>query len=90
MKEVSATGETCLHTAVGYNKGKVIQYLTKWLGERTGDNEYLDLINRKDRSGNTVLHLATSRKQLQVINFFFYLSALFFCLRVGMNFMLVP
>ncbi|XP_057474289.1 ankyrin repeat-containing protein BDA1-like isoform X1 [Actinidia eriantha] len=67
VKEVSATGETCLHTAVVYNKGKVIQYLTKWLGERTDDNGYLDLINGKDRSGNTVLHLATSRKQLQII-----------------------
>ncbi|KAL7184075.1 hypothetical protein ACSBR2_026280 [Camellia fascicularis] len=64
VKEATAVGETCLHLAVLYNKVKVFQYLVKWLGERIDYGG--DLINRKDRGGKTVLHLATSRKQLQV------------------------
>ncbi|KAA8533927.1 hypothetical protein F0562_031444 [Nyssa sinensis] len=64
VKEVTATGETCLHTAVVYHKGKVVQFLVKWLAERT---DYNYLVNGKDYGGNTVLHIATSRKQLQTL-----------------------
>ncbi|CAL5343805.1 unnamed protein product [Camellia sinensis] len=64
VKEATAMGETCLHLAVVYNKVKVFQYLVKWLEERIDNG---DLINRKGRGGNTVLHLATSRKQLQTL-----------------------
>ncbi|XP_059627813.1 ankyrin repeat-containing protein BDA1-like [Cornus florida] len=65
VKEVNATGKTCLHTAVIYNKGKVVHYLVKWLGKRSID--YVKLVNVRDQAGNTVLHLATSRKQLQTL-----------------------
>ncbi|KAA8539743.1 hypothetical protein F0562_026435 [Nyssa sinensis] len=64
VKDVTATDETCLHIAVVYNKFEVIQYLVKWLGERP---DYADLVNQKDLGGNTVLHLAVSRKQLQAL-----------------------
>ncbi|KAI7979872.1 Ankyrin repeat-containing protein BDA1 [Camellia lanceoleosa] len=65
VKEATALGETSLHLAVLYNKVKVFQYLVRWLGERIDYGG--DLINRKDRGGKTVLHLATSRKQLQAL-----------------------
>ncbi|XP_059627815.1 ankyrin repeat-containing protein BDA1-like [Cornus florida] len=65
VKEVNATGKTCLHTAVMYKKGKVVRYLLKWLWKRS--TEYAHLVNVKDQGGNTVLHFATSRKQLQTL-----------------------
>ncbi|XP_059627052.1 ankyrin repeat-containing protein At2g01680-like [Cornus florida] len=64
VKEVTATGRTCLHVAVMYNKGTVVCYIVKWLHTR---KDYAYLIDEKDFVGNTVLHLATSRKQLQTL-----------------------
>ncbi|KAA8533929.1 hypothetical protein F0562_031446 [Nyssa sinensis] len=70
VTEVTATGHTCLHTAVVYNKFKVIQYLLKWLGESPHYDYASQIINAKDIGGNTALHLATSRKQLQTLKLF--------------------
>nr|XP_029117215.1 ankyrin repeat-containing protein At2g01680-like [Elaeis guineensis] len=50
-----------IHTAV--IKGKMVEFLVDKLG---GDEE---ILNSKDEKGNTILHLAVARKQLQMVKF---------------------
>ncbi|KAK2650853.1 hypothetical protein Ddye_018342 [Dipteronia dyeriana] len=54
-------GESFLHLAVKYNQCQDFGLLVQWLQQL--DRE--DLINEPDGEGNTVLHLATSRRQYQ-------------------------
>lgn len=61
--DVNAEGETALHLAIRNNQFEVIRVLVKWLT----DMKKVDILNMKDEKGNTVLHLATWRKQRQVI-----------------------
>ncbi|KAK3221151.1 hypothetical protein Dsin_015121 [Dipteronia sinensis] len=66
IMEVSATNETTLHAAIRHRQEEVLELLLDCIKER---NDYGDIINRRDCGGNTILHLAVSRKQLPIIKF---------------------
>ncbi|KAH7557361.1 hypothetical protein JRO89_XS11G0131000 [Xanthoceras sorbifolium] len=65
VSEVSSTDETPFHAAVRHWQEKVLDLLLDSIHERS---DYGDIINKKDCSGNTVLHLAVSRRHLKIIN----------------------
>ncbi|KAK4849201.1 hypothetical protein QYF36_022089 [Acer negundo] len=56
-------GESFLHLAVKYNQCQDFGLLIQWLQQLNRE----DLINEPDGEGNTVLHLATSRRQYQTL-----------------------
>jgi ankyrin repeat protein len=56
--------ESALHLAVRNNRFEAIKKLVDWIREM--NKEYL--LNMKDEQGNTVLHLASWKKQCRVIN----------------------
>lgn len=58
---MTALGETALHLAAKYFKFDAFRRLIEWL-EKIALRE---LVNWKDKEGNTVLHCAVSRKQLE-------------------------
>ncbi|XP_048228540.1 ankyrin repeat-containing protein NPR4 [Ricinus communis] len=64
MDITPTTRETLLHLAVKHGHCDVVRWLVETL-KRTAC--YGDVINGKDCSGDTVLHLATSSKQLQTL-----------------------
>ncbi|XWS47702.1 hypothetical protein CRYUN_Cryun13aG0006800 [Craigia yunnanensis] len=66
VTEVTASSETPLHVAISHDQVKAMRLLVEFLGEKKNNH---DVINRKDCIGNTVLHLATSRKQLQSLKY---------------------
>ena len=59
---VTAIGETALHLAVKYYKVEALRKLVEWL-EKLGFEE---MMNWGDNDGNSVLHLAVSKKQHEV------------------------
>lgn len=59
---VTARNETSLHLAVKNNQFESFQVLIQYL--KQVKKEYL--LNAKDNKGNTILHLAVSRKQYEV------------------------
>ncbi|KAL7125956.1 hypothetical protein ABFS83_14G151700 [Erythranthe nasuta] len=65
VAEVTARGETCFHLAVKNNRFNALKALCEHVV--SFGNE--DILNKKDEQGNTVLHLASSRKQYEVIDF---------------------
>ncbi|XP_031277519.1 ankyrin repeat-containing protein BDA1-like [Pistacia vera] len=62
VRDLTSLGETALHLALKNYKLKVFTNLVKWL-EKLGLEK--ELVNFSDRDGNTVLHLAVCRKQLE-------------------------
>ena len=62
IKDVTALGETALHLSVKFYKFEAFRKLINWL-EILGMEE---LGNSGDEDGNTVMHLAVSRKQHEV------------------------
>lgn len=63
VEDVNIQGETALHLAVKNSQFGAIEVLVKLVREMRKVN----ILNLKDKHGNTVLHLATWRKQHQVI-----------------------
>ncbi|XP_031281819.1 ankyrin repeat-containing protein BDA1-like [Pistacia vera] len=63
VKDLTSLGETALHLALKNHKLEAFTNLVKWL-EKLGLEE---LVNWGDRDGNTVLHLAVCRKQLEIV-----------------------
>ncbi|XP_052194914.1 ankyrin repeat-containing protein BDA1-like [Diospyros lotus] len=63
IKDVTAKGETALHLAVKSGQFEAFRALVDWL-LRSGEEA---IINQGDCEENTVLHLAASTKQLEVI-----------------------
>ncbi|KAG8363460.1 hypothetical protein BUALT_Bualt19G0024800 [Buddleja alternifolia] len=63
VRDVTSFGETTLHLAVKYYKFEAVKSLLQWLG-RLG---IMEVVNSKDKDGNTVLHYATSKKQLEIV-----------------------
>ncbi|KAL5551315.1 hypothetical protein UlMin_001491 [Ulmus minor] len=59
--------ETALHIAVKNNKLEVLQVLVGWLQLVEKDNK---ILNWTDDEGNSVLHLAASRNQLEMVKLF--------------------
>ena len=62
IKDVTALGETALHLSVKFYKFEAFTKLINLL-EILGLEE---LVSSGDKDGNTVLHLAVSRKQHEV------------------------
>ncbi|KAG1353968.1 Ankyrin repeat [Cocos nucifera] len=58
-KAKTCQGETIAHLAVRSNHFKMVEFLV----DKLGSNE--ELLNSKDEKGNTILHLAVARKQLE-------------------------
>lgn len=59
IEDVTVGGETAVHLAVKNNQLKALKALV----ESFKHSNIQDLLNAKDEDGNTVLHLATARKQ---------------------------
>ncbi|KAK9273593.1 hypothetical protein L1049_018403 [Liquidambar formosana] len=59
VKEVTIRGETALHLSVKNNQFEVFRVLMEELKKL----DMMELVNWKDKEGNTILHLATLRKQ---------------------------
>ncbi|KFK37276.1 hypothetical protein AALP_AA4G236100 [Arabis alpina] len=64
LKVESASLDTPLHVAVRNNQVEATKLL---LEEIKDHNMVQDVVNRQNREGNTVLHLATLGKQLQIV-----------------------
>ncbi|KAL5866180.1 hypothetical protein ACOSQ3_003694 [Xanthoceras sorbifolium] len=56
-------GESFLHLAVKYNQCQHFDVLVQWLKQLNME----DLVNKTDSEGNTILHLATYRRQYQTL-----------------------
>ncbi|KDP28883.1 hypothetical protein JCGZ_14654 [Jatropha curcas] len=63
IKQVTAYGETALHIGVKSNQIRVF----KALMEEVKKLDMMEIVNWKDKDGNTLLHLATFRKQDEII-----------------------
>ncbi|KAF7138783.1 hypothetical protein RHSIM_Rhsim07G0188200 [Rhododendron simsii] len=62
-------GESCLHLCVKYNRLEALKVVVEGFGK----NEF---VNWKDGDGNTVLHLAVAKKQLEIIKFLLVTTAI--------------
>ncbi|KAK6262073.1 hypothetical protein QUC31_007889 [Theobroma cacao] len=63
IEDVTLQRETAFHLAVKCSKVEAVSVLVHWISELKKE----DVLNVKDKQGNTVLHLATWRKQRKVI-----------------------
>ncbi|KAJ8638687.1 hypothetical protein MRB53_012954 [Persea americana] len=61
VKALSSRGETALHMCLRNNQVEAAEVLVHWNKE---------LVNVKDLEGNSVLHLATARRQFQMLELF--------------------
>ncbi|KAK4435198.1 Nuclear factor NF-kappa-B subunit [Sesamum alatum] len=64
-KEVTLQQETVLHLAVKHHQHKALEFL---IDQKLGLSVE-DLLNVGDREGNTILHLATAKRQLQTVRY---------------------
>lgn len=74
IRDADANGETALHIAVINKKYEELQVLTGWMQRRRkSDDGYTEdhVFNKRDRKGNTALHLAAFENDYKVYNFFF-------------------
>ncbi|GLT65276.1 hypothetical protein SLA2020_377150 [Shorea laevis] len=70
ITDVNIQGQTALHIAVICNNFDAFQLLIRWLQKNThkdGDIWEGQVLNKKDRAGNTVLHFAASINHCQMI-----------------------
>ncbi|KAJ6879022.1 hypothetical protein NC652_032539 [Populus alba x Populus x berolinensis] len=63
VKEVTTCGETVLHVAVKSNQVEAVKVLL----EEIKKLDMMEIVNWKDKDGNTIMHLATLRKQHETI-----------------------
>ncbi|CAM8960304.1 unnamed protein product [Rhodiola kirilowii] len=63
IEDVTLQRETALHMAVKFWQFEAVEGLLRWVVELKNDQ----VLNMRDEQGNTILHLATFRKQRQVI-----------------------
>ncbi|KAL6513547.1 hypothetical protein OROGR_021033 [Orobanche gracilis] len=66
VREVSARGESCFHLAVKNNQFEAFKVLYEHVVSSSDNGECI--LNERDERGNTILHLAASRKQYEVID----------------------
>ena len=72
IEDVTSRGETALHVALKNDKLDAFQLLLGWLRRAWFKNSiFLErrILNRWDVDGNTVLHIAASKNQLQASSF---------------------
>ncbi|KAG5541550.1 hypothetical protein RHGRI_021402 [Rhododendron griersonianum] len=62
-------GESCLHLCVKYNRLEALKVVVEGFGKD-------EFVNWKDGDGNTVLHLAVAKKQLEIIKFLLVTTAI--------------
>ncbi|GLT93125.1 hypothetical protein SLE2022_109300 [Rubroshorea leprosula] len=70
ITDVTIQGQTALHLAVININFDALQLLIRWLQKNThkdGDIWEGQVLNKKDRAGNTVLHLAASINHCQMV-----------------------
>ncbi|KAL5551332.1 hypothetical protein UlMin_001508 [Ulmus minor] len=67
IQDLTIRKENALHIAVKNNKLEVLQVLVGWLQLVEKDNK---ILNWTDDEGNSVLHLAASRNQLEMVKLF--------------------
>ena len=60
-EDVSVQRETVLHLAVKNNQFEVVRALVDWIRDVKKEN----ILNMKDKQGNTALHLATWKRECQ-------------------------
>lgn len=68
VEGVTIQKETALHLAIKNSQIEAIQVMVDWIIEMKKE----DILNLKDEQGNTVLHLATWKKQRQASVFFYF------------------
>ncbi|KAJ4726467.1 Ankyrin repeat-containing protein [Melia azedarach] len=70
VEAVTNQGETALHMALKNDKVEAFEVLTRrppWLGGEEAQYCNKRIFNWKDKDGNTLLHIATSKNQFQVV-----------------------
>ncbi|BAB09340.1 ankyrin-repeat-containing protein-like [Arabidopsis thaliana] len=68
IKDVNVNGETILHITIMNDKYEQLKVLTGWMQKmRDSDDVFIDVLNRRDRGGNTVLHLAAYENNDKVV-----------------------
>ena len=72
VEDMTVQKETALHLAVKNSQHEAVKVLLTWVREMKRE----DILNLKDEQGNTILHLATWKKQRQANT---SLSLSFFC-----------
>jgi ankyrin repeat protein len=73
IEDVTIRRETVLHIALKYNMFDAFQFLLGWLRRAWFKNASLwekKLLNWQDEEGNTVLHIAVSKNQVQASSHF--------------------
>ncbi|KAH7692083.1 26S proteasome regulatory complex subunit PSMD10 protein [Dioscorea alata] len=63
-KELTYQHESILHIAIQFNSIKIVEFFVKKLEV---DDDINELFNLKDDNGNTILHRAVARRQLQSV-----------------------
>ncbi|GKV52100.1 hypothetical protein SLEP1_g58697 [Rubroshorea leprosula] len=70
ITDVTIQGQTALHIAAIFNNFDALELLIRWLQKTThkdGDIWEEEVLNKKDRTGNTVLHLAASINHCRMV-----------------------
>ncbi|KAM4084528.1 hypothetical protein ACB094_08G139100 [Castanea mollissima] len=71
IEDVTIQNETALHIALKYDKFEAFKLLVGWLRQGRSKNSMFwerKVLNWKDGEGNTVLHIAISKDQAQLVN----------------------
>ncbi|KAK9131332.1 hypothetical protein Sjap_011819 [Stephania japonica] len=59
-------GETILHLCVKHGRLEALKVLLEWMKIKSFDDQVVS-VNSRDDEGNTVLHIAVAKKQIQVV-----------------------
>ncbi|XP_043687588.1 ankyrin repeat-containing protein BDA1-like [Telopea speciosissima] len=73
IKVLTARKETALHLALKFGTVEAFKVLVSWLKKHW----HIDILSWKDNEGNTVLHLATSRGQYEIVKLLLQSSGFF-------------
>ncbi|KAE8725619.1 putative Ankyrin repeat protein [Hibiscus syriacus] len=66
IRDGTTKNRTALHIATKNKRLDVLQVLIRWLRKKDKDY-YREVVNRKDRHGNTALHIAATNNQPQML-----------------------
>ncbi|CAL9243566.1 unnamed protein product [Arabidopsis halleri] len=70
IKDANVNGETALHITVIHDRFEELKLLTGWMQKRrnsAGEFAEIHVLNKRDRNGNTALHLAAKENNHKVI-----------------------